>query len=69
MNHTQQSGLLKEIVLIIIALILLKFFFHFDIVAYLKSAQFHQILATLKMWWNQFYTWLDLHIVRPLLGK
>ena len=36
----KESGLIRTIVLIIIGLVILKFFFDFDIVAYLESEQF-----------------------------
>jgi hypothetical protein len=69
MRNTKQKGFLKAIVLIIIALILLKYFLHFDVIEYFKSSQFQSNIITVKSWFVSFYNWLDVHIVRPLLEK
>ena len=48
-----------KIVLIIIALVLLKYVFHFDLIEYLKGPQAQKVIGPI---WNAikaFYDWLD----------
>lgn len=45
---SQESGFITTIVLIVVAIIVLKFWFHIDVIAYLTSGQVGEWLAYVK---------------------
>lgn len=65
-NHS--NGFITYIILIVIALVALKYAFHFDIVEYWKSAQVQGYVSTLKSWVQAIYNWVDT-LVGTWVGK
>lgn len=64
----KEKGLIRTIVLIIIGLVILKFVFDFDIVAYLESDEFRNFW--LKSWGGIKTGWdYLLGLVNIMLGK
>ncbi len=64
----QNEGFIIKIVLIVIALVLLKYFFHFDVLEYLRSPQAQKIIQPVWHVILSFYNWLD-NFVRGLVTK
>jgi len=54
----RDSGFVTAIVLIIIALVALKYLYNFDIVTYIKSPQSQSILSRAIKYFEIFRTWL-----------
>jgi hypothetical protein len=54
-----ERGFVTTIILIIIALVALKYAFHFDVIEYYKSAQVQGYVTLVKSWISQAYNWLD----------
>ncbi|GEM_PF-2890535 len=52
-------GFIAKIVLIIVALIALKYLFHFDVIEYLKSPQAQKYIGPVWSIIKSFYNWLD----------
>ncbi len=64
----KDSGLIKQIVLVIIALILLKYAFNFDVIAWIKSDQGQKVISPIISIIKSVYSWLD-SFVRSLVSK
>ena len=58
MNKNNQGFVLK-IVLIIVAIIALKYYFQFDVIEWLKSPEIRAIWEPLWLFVVRFYNWLD----------
>ena len=63
MHNTTHSklddGFVTTIIIIIIALVALKYAFHFDVVEYWKTPQVQGYVTTAKSWIAYAYNWLD----------
>ena len=55
----KKQGFVKTVILIIIALIALKYAFHFDVIEYLKSPGPQKIITDVWNWIKSAYNWLD----------
>jgi len=64
----RQRGIVSEIILILVALIALKFFFNFDIVAYLKGPTPQKVIQESFNYLKEIYMWLHDTILH-LIGK
>lgn len=53
------KGFIGRIILLIIAVIALKYFLHFDIIEWLKSPQAQEIIQPTITFVKTVYTWLD----------
>ena len=65
---TNKSGFITKILLIVIALILLKYIFHFDFVEFLKSTQVQKVIGPVTSFLKDIYNWLD-GFVRSIVQK
>ena len=59
MKRNKTGGFITKIVLIIIALIALKYYFHFDVLEWLKSQEGQKIIGPLITFTKNFYNYLD----------
>ncbi len=55
----RNEGFILKIVLIIVALVLLKYFLHFDVIEYLKTPQAQKVIGPIWTAIKAFYNWLD----------
>ena len=55
----RDQGFIMKIVLIIVAIVALKYFFHIDVLAWLKTPAAHKIIDPLWDATKAFYSWLD----------
>jgi hypothetical protein len=53
------SGFISRIILVIIALIAIKYYFHFDVIEWLKSDQGQKIFGPIIYYTKAFYNFLD----------
>lgn len=58
-KSNNQKGFVTTIVLIIVALVALKYAFHFDLVEYLKSPEPQSIISKIINWIKLIYNWID----------
>jgi len=68
MNRNMNGGFIGKVVLLIIAIIALKYFFGFDILEWLKSPEAHKIYDPAVSLIKDTYTWLD-NFVRSIVNK
>ncbi len=60
MRKTRNNeGFISKIVLIIIALILIKYYFHFDIIEWIKSDSGQKIFGPIIHYIKAFYNYID----------
>lgn len=58
-----KNGFISTVLLVIIGLILLKFIFKFDLIAYLTSPGPQKIITTIWGWIQNIYIWINLHLI------
>ncbi len=63
-----QRGFIMKIILLIVAVIALKYFLHFDIIEWLKSPKVQEGIKPIVSLLKDIYTWLD-NFVRGIVGK
>jgi hypothetical protein len=66
-NKDTQGGFIGKIILIVIALILVKYFLHFDIIEWIKSEQGQKIFGPVINFIKWFYNYVD-NFVRNLVS-
>lgn len=59
MEKSSQKGFIKTMIIIVIALIFVKFYFHIDPITFFTSSQFLEVIKTFKLFFISFYNWLD----------
>lgn len=62
------QGFVAKIVLIVIALIAIKYYFHFDIIEWIKSDSGHKIFGPIIHYTKVFYNFLD-NLVKGWIAK
>ena len=67
-NMKNQDGFIARIVLIVVALIAIKYYFHFDIVEWIKSDQGQKIVSPIVSFSKNLYTYMD-NLVGGWVGK
>lgn len=67
-NSQGERGFIGRIILLIIAIIALKYFLDFDLIAYLKSPEFQNKIQPIIDFLTKIYNWLDT-VVRTIVGK
>jgi hypothetical protein len=68
MRQNREDGFIAKIVRIIVALIALKYYFHFDFIEWLKSPSGQNIVGPTWSVIKSFYDWLD-NLVKGWVGK
>lgn len=58
-KKTSESGFIKQILLVIIALIALKYFLHFDVIEWIKSDQGQKIFGPIVRFTINTYNFID----------
>ncbi len=59
MKKENEKGFITYIILIIIALVALKYAFHFDVVEYWHTTQVQGYVHTGEAWVKTIYDWVD----------
>ena len=67
-NKNNQEGFITTIILVIVALIALKYLLNFDVIAYIKSPGPQKTIQMVWGYAKAIYTWIHDTILR-LLGK
>lgn len=62
------QGFIVKIVIIIIAIIALKYYFHWDLISWINSPNAHKYYDPIWAGVKTFYSWLD-NLVRGWVGK
>ena len=62
------QGFIGRIILLIIAVIALKYFLHFDIIEWFKSSKAQEIIQPTIAFFKTIYFWLD-DLIRNLVNK
>jgi hypothetical protein len=68
MKNSKQKGFITTIIIIIVALILAKYYFHFDVSKFVDSEKGKEIITGAKNLCVGFYNWAD-SVVRYILIK
>lgn len=63
----KNEGFIMKIVLLIVAVIALKYFLHFDIIEWIKSPEVQKIIQPVISFIKSIYNWLD-NFVRNLVS-
>lgn len=63
-----EEGFIAKIVLIVVALITIKYYFHFDIIEWIKSDAGQKIFGPIIHYTKAFYNFLD-NLVRSWVTK
>ncbi len=66
--NDSQRGFITKIILLIVAVIALKYFLHFDIIDWFKSPKVQEGIKPVLDIIKNIYAWLD-NFVRGLVGK
>ncbi|MFA5888819.1 MAG: hypothetical protein WCW47_00465 [Candidatus Paceibacterota bacterium] len=66
MNLTNNKGFIGRIILLIIAVIALKYFLHFDLLEWLRSPKAQEIIQPAITFFKILYNWLD-DVIRNLI--
>lgn len=58
-KNRMDGGFVSKIILIVIALVAVKYYYHFDIIEWIKSDQGQKIIGPLVMFTKNTYTFID----------
>ncbi len=58
-NFNNQKGFITKLIVIIIALVAIKYYFHFDLLAYLKTPEAQKVIGPVVNAIKAFYSWVD----------
>ncbi|HEY4509341.1 MAG TPA: hypothetical protein VJC13_03665 [Candidatus Paceibacterota bacterium] len=67
-TNNNQRGFIIKIILLIVAIIALKYFFHFDIIEWIKSPKVQETIKPFVTILKNIYDWLD-NFVRGIIHK
>lgn len=64
----KDQGFIMKIVLLIVAVIALKYFLHFDLIEWIKSEKVQEAVQPVVSFIKSIYYWLD-NFVRGIVGR
>ena len=67
-NISKNKGFIGEVILLIVAIIALKYFLNFDIIDWLKSSKAQEIIQPAINFFKTFYAWLD-GLVKSIVAR